>query len=102
VETSLEHMRSLKLERDRAMAPLLRKELRRLRDWQRKRKEFWEHMIAELPPNHPRAHHYKREIEEMESYLKDREKNWESTYFDAEAEPTTRLVLVIEGGKVHG
>lgn len=102
VETSLEHMRSLKLERDRAMAPLLRKELRRLRDWQRKRKEFWEQMIAELPPNNPRAHHYKREIEEMESYLKDREKNWESTYFDAEAEPTTRLVLVIEGGKVHG
>ena len=33
----------------------------------------------------------------MEAYLKDRKENWLNTYFTASAEPSTQLVLVIEG-----
>ena len=37
------------------------------------------------------------DLEEMESWLKDREENWRDTHFTAASDPSTQLVLVIEG-----
>jgi hypothetical protein len=95
VDASLEHMQAVKRNRDTKMAPLLRRETRRLRNWRKRRVELLERLIAE---GDSRSKRWKREIEEINAYLKDREQNWQRTYFDATAQPSTRLVLVIEGG----
>lgn len=97
VEESLNHLRSLRDKRIDEMLPLLRAEERRLRHWSNKRRELLETRIAELGEHHLRARRYRKDLEEMEAYLQDRAKNWRGTYFEADAEPTTQLVLVIEG-----
>lgn len=99
VERSLGHMRQLSNNRIDKMLPLLREEERRLRRWKNKRRELLEGYIRQLGDNHPRAIRYRKDLEEMEAYLKDREKNWKNTYFDTSAEPSTQLILVIEGKK---
>ena len=38
-----------------------------------------------------------RDLNEMEEFLKDRRENWVTTYFTVATEPSTRLVLVMEG-----
>ncbi len=45
------------------------------------------------------ARHFRRELDEMEAYIKDRQENWRDTHLKAASEPSTRLVLVIEGVK---
>ena len=42
---------------------------------------------------------YRKELEEIDAYIQDREENWQDTYFKTSAEPSTQLVLVIEGVK---
>ena len=96
VEASLEHMVEVKRKRDTHMAPLLRAESRRLRKWRNRRIELLERLIT---AGDARAKRWRKEIEEINAYLKDREENWQRTYFDASAQPSTRLVLVIEGGE---
>ena len=96
VDASLEHMQAVKRNRDAKMAPLLRKETRRLRNWRKRRVELLQRLIA---AGDSKSKRWKREIEEINAYLKDREQNWQQTYFDATAQPSTRLVLVIEGGE---
>ncbi len=96
VDASLEHMRRVKHDRDAKMAPLLRKETRRLRNWKKRRVELLEKLIADGDAASKR---WRREIDEINAYAKDREDNWQRTYFDATAQPSTRLVLVIEGGE---
>jgi hypothetical protein len=56
-----------------------------------------EQRIARLGEHHPRARRYHRDLEEMEAYVQDRQKNWRDTHFTAAQEPSTQLVLVIEG-----
>lgn len=50
-----------------------------------------------LPPEGKRALQLRRQLDEMERYLRDREDNWKDTHLRASDEPTTRLVLAIEG-----
>lgn len=95
VEASLKYMRDLKFTRDVAMAPLLRKETRRLHRWQEKRIAMLQKLITK---GDARSAQWRKKIEEIHAYLKDRQENWQETYFDATAEPSTRIVLVIEGG----
>ncbi len=47
--------------------------------------------------NHPRAHRWRRQLNEMEAYIKDREENWRDTYCHAAEHPTTQVVMVVEG-----
>jgi ERCC4-related helicase len=99
VEASLEHLRTLKRKHERDVTPTLRQEERRLRRWSERRRELLEDRIKELGENHPMARHHQRELNEMEGYIKDRQENWRDTHLKAATEPSTRLVLVIEGVK---
>lgn len=97
VEASLEHMRELGRKHVDNLLPFLRRENRRLRNWKTRREELLTSRLEKLPPNHPKAKMYRKDLEEMDAYLKDREENWQDTYFTASTEPSTQLVLVIEG-----
>lgn len=97
VESSLEHMRDLGKRHVDNLLPFLRRENRRLRNWKNRRQELLEARIEKLPPNHRKTKMYRKDLEEMDAYLRDREDNWQDTYFTASTEPSTQLVLVIEG-----
>ena len=97
VEASLDYMRELGRKHVDNLLPFLRRENRRLRNWKTRREELLASRIEKLPPNHPKAKMYRKDLEEMDAYLKDREENWQDTYFTASTEPSTQLVLVIEG-----
>lgn len=97
VESSLEHMRSLGQQHVDRLLPYLRREERRLREWKKRRRQLLESRIEKLPPNHRKAKMYRKDLEEMDAYLQDRQENWRDTYFTASTEPSTQLVLVIEG-----
>lgn len=97
VKASLEHMRELGRKHYENLLPFHRRENRRLRHWKKRREELLASRIEKLPPNHPKGKMYRKELEEMDAYLKDREENWQDAYFTASTEPSTRLVLVIEG-----
>jgi ERCC4-related helicase len=97
VEASLAHMRELGRKHVDSLLPFLRRENRRLRNWRTRREELLSSRIEKLSPNHPKAKMYRKDLEEMDAYLKDREENWQDTYFTASTEPSTQLVLVIEG-----
>jgi hypothetical protein len=56
-----------------------------------------EEYLARLSPQHPQAQAYAKDLREMEAYCADREKNWQDMYFTPSADPSTQLVLVIEG-----
>ncbi|QDV25305.1 DEAD/DEAH box helicase [Aureliella helgolandensis] len=99
VESSLEHMRKLGRQHVNSLLPFLRRENRRLRNWKNRRQELLESRIDKLPPNHRKTKMYRKDLEEMDAYLRDREDNWQDTYFTASTEPSTQLVLVIEGVK---
>ncbi|MBM4088245.1 MAG: DEAD/DEAH box helicase [Planctomycetes bacterium] len=99
VEASLEHLRSLKQKHERDVLPTLRKEERRLRAWSERRRELLETRIEELGETHPMARHHRRELEQMDGYIKDRRENWWEMHVKTAPEPSTRLVLVIEGVK---
>jgi hypothetical protein len=55
--------------------------------------------LKDLPPEGKRATRLRTRLEEMEKYLHDREENWKNTHLRATDEPTTRLVLAIEGAR---
>ena len=99
VESSLSHMRELRKQHETELIPLLRVEERRLRNWRRRREELLQSRIEKLGPAHPKSKRYQKDLEEMESWLKDREDNWRDTHFTAATDPSTQLVLVIEGVK---
>src|SRR5262249_28810908 len=73
VESSLSHMRTLGEQHVDRLLPYLRREERRLREWKRKRQELLESRLEKLPPNHRKAKMYRRELEEMDVYLRDRQ-----------------------------
>jgi hypothetical protein len=41
----------------------------------------------------------RQELEESEKYVKDRTLNWKQAHFEAADQPTTRLILAIEGAR---
>ena len=58
-----------------------------------------EDQLKDLPSQGKRATRLRTRLEEMEKYLHDREENWKNTHLRAMDEPTTRLVLAIEGAR---
>ena len=97
VEASRDHMRDLADKHINDLLPFLRREERRLRKWRTSREEILDERLDALPPNHPKAKAYRRLRDEMDEYLADRQENWRDMYFKKVAEPSTQLVLVIEG-----
>ena len=97
VEQSLHHLRTLKDQRLAEIRPRLDEEERRLRNWFQRWGTRIEEQLQGLPPEGKRATQLRHKLEEMESYLRDREDNWKDTYLRATDEPITRLVLAIEG-----
>ena len=97
VETSLDHLRECWNQQIDRRKGLLRQEQRRLKRWRDRRHEMLEDRIAQLGANHPRAIRDQRTIDEMESFIADREENWLKVQFDMNAQPITQLVLVIGG-----
>lgn len=97
VEASLKHMKQVEEQRVKRLMPLLRKEERRLQDWSTRRQELLKEADQALPSGHPHRRMHQKQIEEMEAFLKDRRENWRDAYFLAAPQPSTRLVLVIEG-----
>jgi hypothetical protein len=97
VQSSLAHMRTLQTAREKELTPLLHAEEHRLHNWRKKREQLLKSRIQELGESHPRSRRFKRELDELDDFLRDREKHWRDTHFTAAPEPLTALVLVIEG-----
>jgi hypothetical protein len=97
VKESIDYMHSLKLQRDRQLIPLLRKEERRLKKWKDRREDILRKRIIEYGENSIKSGTLKKLIAEMQDYTDDRQKNWRDTHFQAATQPSTRLILVIEG-----
>jgi ERCC4-related helicase len=99
VEASLHYMRQLRVEREHELRPLLQQEEERLQEWGKRRRELLEGRIATLGHDHPQSRRFRRDLDEMEDYLRDRQQHWRDTHFLAAAEPSTRLILVIGGSQ---
>lgn len=99
VGSSLDHMRKLGIQAQDSLLGPLRVEERRLKKWSTNRRDLLEGRIEQLSENHAKTRQYKRQLEEMEKYIADRKENWLNTYFTNKVEPSTQLVLVIEGVK---
>ncbi|SLM31719.1 hypothetical protein MTBBW1_410074 [Desulfamplus magnetovallimortis] len=78
------------------MAGPIRKESRRLKNWRRKREELLLGLIEKHGENSVKSKQYKKELNEIEAYVKDRE-DWLHNRFITTQEPSTRLILVIQG-----
>jgi hypothetical protein len=97
VDASRDHLKTLRKDRDATLLPFLRREERRLRDWRNKRHDLLKQRIEELGEKHPKSKQFQKQIEEMDAYVTDRKKNWQETHIQAANEPSTQLILVIEG-----
>jgi len=97
VTQSLQHLRQLKDQRREVIRPRLAEEEKRLKQWFQRWGSRIEEQLASLPPEGKRATRLRTQLQETEKYLHDREENWKNTHLRATDEPTTRLVLVIEG-----
>jgi len=97
VKKSLEYMQTLKFQREKQLVPLLRKEERRLRKWKDRREDILHKRIAEYGENSAKSKRLKKVVEEMQDYVRDRQKNWRDTHFQAATHPSTRLIIVIQG-----
>ena len=99
VDQSRLHMKKLKNQRQQLIKPRLDDEEKRLTHWFERWATHIEAALTNLPPEGIRATRLRQKREEMEKYLQDRLDTWEQTYYRASDEPTTRLVLVVEGVK---
>lgn len=99
VTQSLHHLRQLKDQRRAIIRPRLAEEEKRLKQWFQRWGARIEEQLTSLPPEGKRATGLRTRRDEMEKYLHDREENWKNTHLYATDEPTTRLVLAIEGVK---
>jgi len=97
VKASLDHMRMMVQCREQQVAPLLQKEEDRLYEWSRKREKLLRDRMVGLSDTHPMYRRHKHDLEELKKYLDDRRRNWRDTHFTPAEDPSTRLVLVIEG-----
>ena len=97
VEESIKHLKQLKDKRIQALKPVLDKEEARLERWRTRRIAKLDDALAGLSAESKQAAQLRNEKDEIERYLKDRRENWRDAHFEAAPEPTTRLVLAIEG-----
>lgn len=95
VETSLHRMRLMREVHEKRVKPLVEHEERRLDAWRQRRRAILSTRISDLGGDLPQAHKYRKQLEEIDDYLRDRKRNWREMHFDAANEPSTRLVLVI-------
>lgn len=96
VNESVQRLKALKKSRDKILMGPIRKESRRLKNWRRKREELLTGLIEKHGPNSVKSKRYKKDIDEMSEYSKDRE-SWLNNRFITTQEPSTRLILVIQG-----
>jgi len=99
VGLSIQHLKKLKDERRALIRPRLDKEEKRLEGWFHRWGTRIEEQLTGIPAEGKRATKLRQQREEMEKYLRDREENWRNAHFLAVDEPSTRLVLVVEGVK---
>jgi ERCC4-related helicase len=99
VESSLAHMKMLRDIRRGEIRPQLEEEEKRLRAWYDKRKALQMDLFQGLAGGSAQEQKAKREIEEMDRYIKDRNTHWRDAHYVPASEPVTRLVLVIESTK---
>ena len=97
VNESLKYMHTLRVQREKQLLPLLRKEERRLKKWKDRREDILHKRIALYGENSEKSKRLKKLIEEMQDYVRDRQKNWRDTHFQAATQPSTRLIIVIQG-----
>lgn len=97
VEESIKHLKQLKDKRIQALKPVLDKEEARLGRWRARRLAKLDEALSGLSAESKQAAQLRNEKDEIERYLKDRRENWRDAHFEAAPEPTTRLVLAIEG-----
>ena len=97
VEESIKHLKQLKDKRIQALKPVLDKEETRLERWRARRLAKLDEALSGLSAESKQAAQLRNEKDEIECYLKDRRENWRDAHFEAAPEPTTRLVLAIEG-----
>ena len=97
VSESLSHMLTLKTKREKRLRKPLMVESRRLKKWSQKRDALLKKRIDQYGTNHVKSKRLQKEIEEMNEYIRDREKNWYNTHFEAASNPSTRLIIVIQG-----
>jgi len=99
VEQSLDRMRTLRQARQTEILPLLAHEEARLNNWLARRRVRIDEQLAELSPTSQLAVRARQNLEEAEQYVRDRSLNWKRAHFDAADQPTTRLILAIEGAR---
>lgn len=97
VEQSIQHLKQLKDQRHAIIRPRLEKEEKRLESWFHKWSMKIDAELINLPPEGKKAVRLKNQKDEMEKYISDRNKDWRDAHYLAEDEPTTRLILAVEG-----
>ena len=61
------------------------------------RRDRINNQLANLSPTSQQAIRARQSLEEAEKYVQDRSLNWRLAHFEAADQPTTRLILAIEG-----
>ncbi len=97
VKQSREYLQERRRQRQGEVKPHLDKEDGRLNRWLTQRRIRIDDALAELGPNTATAIKLRQDLEESEKYVKDRSRNWKQSHFEATDQPTTRLILAIEG-----
>ena len=97
VEQSLDHLHKRRQERQAEVKPLLDREEERLKRWFSHRRDRIEEALDGLSPNSQAAIKGRQDLEESQKYVLDRTRNWKQAHFEAADQPTTRLILAIEG-----
>ncbi|WP_316195979.1 SNF2-related protein [Bradyrhizobium sp. SZCCHNRI3052] len=97
VNQSLDRMQTRKHERQSELRPMLEQEESRLRNWLARRRDRINDQLADLSPTSQQAIRARQSLEEAEKYVQDRNLNWRLAHFEAADQPTTRLILAIEG-----
>jgi len=97
VNQSLDRMQTRKHERQTELRPLLEQEESRLKNWLARRRDRINDQLADLSPTSQQAIRARQSLGEAEKYVQDRNLNWRLAHFEAADQPTTRLILAIEG-----
>ena len=68
-----------------------------MRAWRQERETLLQAKINHAELGAPQVKGWQTQLNELADYVRDRTDNWRATWFDAHAQPSTRVVLVIEG-----
>ena len=99
VEQSKIHLTQLKDSRRKIILPQLEAEKKRLQQWLKDWGGEIKQELNKVSPQSNKAVKLREKLDDMQKYIQDREHNWEQAHYRAVDEPSTRLVLVVEGVK---